>query len=135
MLHGNLMCWRQFEDLIPLLEKDYSVYALSFDGSGTTTYTTAQAQADKLEDYICANLDGHLDMLFAESLGCGPAVLLKSSQNVRIEHMVLSGPEYLDFGVLNRLILKIMPQKQYKTARDKTMFSIRRGRYRLQSCA
>ena len=116
MLHGNLMCWRQFEDLIPLLEKDYSVYALSFDGSGTTTYTTAQAQADKLEDYICANLDGHLDMLFAESLGCGPAVLLKSSQNVRIEHMVLSGPEYLDFGVLNGFILKVMPQKQYKTA-------------------
>ena len=122
LLHGNLMCWRQFEDLIPLLEKDYSVYAVSFDGfdgfdgSGTTTYTTAQAQADKLEDYICANLDGHLDMLFAESLGCGPAVLLKSSQNVRIEHMVLSGPEYLDFGVLNGFILKVMPQKQYKTA-------------------
>lgn len=32
LLHGNLMCWRQFEDLIPLLEKDYSVYAVSFDG-------------------------------------------------------------------------------------------------------
>ena len=84
---------------------------------------------------ILANLGGHLDMFFAESLGCGPAVLLKSSQRVNIEHMILSGPEYLDFGVLNRLILKIMPQKQYKTARDKTMFSIRRGRYRLQSCA
>ena len=84
---------------------------------------------------ILANLGGHLDMFFAESLGCGPAVLLKSSQRVNIEHMILSGPEYLDFGVLNRLILKIMLQKQYKTARDKTMFSIRRGRYRLQSCA
>lgn len=22
LLHGNLMCWRQFEDLIPLLEKE-----------------------------------------------------------------------------------------------------------------
>ena len=21
LLHGNLMCWRQFEDLIPLLEE------------------------------------------------------------------------------------------------------------------
>ncbi len=124
LLHGNLMCWRQFEDLIPLLEKDYSVYAVSFDGfdgAGDTTYTTAQEQADKLEDYICADLGGHLDMLFAESLGCGPAVLLKSSQKVSIGHMILSGPEYLDFGVLNGLILKIMPQKQYKTARDKTM--------------
>ena len=55
--HGNLMCWRQFEDLIPLLERDYDVHAVSFDGfdgTGTTTYTTAQAQAEKLADYLCA---------------------------------------------------------------------------------
>ena len=51
LLHGNLMCWRQFENLIPLLEKKLCVYAVSFDGfdgTGETTYTTAQAQADKL---------------------------------------------------------------------------------------
>ena len=32
--------------------------------------------------------------------------------------MILSGPEYLDYGALNGLILKIMPPKQYRTARD-----------------
>jgi len=124
LLHGNLMCWRQFEDVIPLLEKDCCVYAASFDGfdgSGTTTYTTAQLQADKLADYLCAECGGRLDMLFAESLGCGPAILLNSSPKVRIDRMILSGPEYLDFGVLNRLILKIMPPKQYQTACRKTM--------------
>jgi len=26
LLHGNLMCWRQFEDVISLPEKDYCVY-------------------------------------------------------------------------------------------------------------
>ena len=56
-------------------------------------------------------LDGQLDLLFAESLGCGPAIFLKASPNVQIGRMILSGPEYLDFGVLNRLILKVMPQK------------------------
>lgn len=35
--------------------------------------------------------------------------------------MILSGPEYLDYGALNGLILKIMPPKQYRTARDKAM--------------
>jgi hypothetical protein len=35
--------------------------------------------------------------------------------------MILSGPEYLDFGILNPLILKIMPQKQYQTAKTKTI--------------
>ena len=124
LLHGNLMCWRQFEDVIPLLADTYDVYAVSFDGfdgTGETTYTTAQAQADKLENYICENCGGQLDVLFAESLGCGPAILLKASPRVRIGRMILSGPEYLDFGIFNRLLLKIMPQKQYRTARDKTM--------------
>lgn len=48
LLHSNLMCWRQFEDVIPLLENDYCVYAVSFDGfdgTGRTAYTTAQEQA------------------------------------------------------------------------------------------
>lgn len=27
LLHGNLMCSRQFRELIPLLEKDCTVYA------------------------------------------------------------------------------------------------------------
>ena len=51
LLHRNLMCWRQFEDIIPLPEKDYTVYAVSLDGfdsTGSTAYTTAQEQADKL---------------------------------------------------------------------------------------
>lgn len=26
LLHGNLMCWRQFEDLILLLERKFCVY-------------------------------------------------------------------------------------------------------------
>lgn len=124
LLHGNLMCWRQFEDIIPLLEKEYCVYAVSFDGfdgTGKTTYTTAQAQADKLASYLQENCGGRLDMLFAESLGCGPAVLLKASPKVQIDHMILSGPEYLDYGVLNGLLLRIMPPKQYKTARDRSM--------------
>ena len=116
LLHGNLMCWRQYENLIPLLEKKFCVYAVSFDGfdgTGETTYTTARDQADKLAAYIEKELDGQLDLLFAESLGCGPAVFLKASPTVQINRMILSGPEYLDFGVLNRLILKVMPQKQH----------------------
>ena len=124
LLHGNLMCWRQFEDVIPLLENTYCVYAVSFDGfdgTGETTYTTAQEQADKLEEWILENCGGQLDVLFAESLGCGPAILLKASRRVRIDRMILSGAEYLDFGILNKLLLKVMPQKQYRTASEKSM--------------
>ena len=67
LLHGNLMCWRQFEDVISLLEEEFDVYAVSFDGfdgTGETTYTTAQEQADKLEEYLIQNCDGTLDALY-----------------------------------------------------------------------
>ena len=124
LLHGNLMCWRQFEDVIPLLKDTYCVYAVSFDGfdgTGQTTYTTAQEQAHKLEAYLCETCGRTLDVLFAESLGCGPAIFLKASPQLQIRRMILSGPEYLDFGVLNKLILKTMPQKQYRTAHEKSM--------------
>ena len=117
LLHGNLMCWRQFEDVIPLLENTYCVYAVSFDGfdgTGEITYTTAQEQAHKLEVYIRENCGGHLDVLFAESLGCGPAILLKSSPQVQIDHMILSGPEYLDFGILNKLLLRLCRRNNIK---------------------
>ena len=48
LLHGNLMCWRQFEDVIPLLEKEFDVYAVSFDGFDGTGETTCTA--------VCRNL-------------------------------------------------------------------------------
>lgn len=99
----------------------YAVSFDGFDGTGETTYTTAQEQARKLEGCIRENCGGYLDALFAESLGCGPAILLKASSRVRIDRMILSGPEYLDFGILNGLLLKVMPQKQYRTAHEKSM--------------
>lgn len=49
----------------------YAVSFDGFDGTGETTYTTARDQADKLAAYIEKELDGQLDLLFAESLGCG----------------------------------------------------------------
>ena len=32
LIPGNMMCWKQFENVIPLLEKDYHVTAVSTDG-------------------------------------------------------------------------------------------------------
>ncbi len=118
------MCARQFEDVIPLLEAEFRVFGVSFDGfdgSGETTYISAKEEAEKLAQFIKGNLGGRLDMLFAESFGCGPAVMLMSDPGVEIGHMILSGAEYPDYGILNGLLLKVMPKKQYATARDKSM--------------
>lgn len=55
LIPGNMMSWRQFERLIPLLEKDYHLIAIStdgYDGTGKTTFTTSETSAEKLETYI-----------------------------------------------------------------------------------
>lgn len=124
LVHGNLMSSKQFDDVIPLLEKQYLIYAVSFDGFdniGETTYDSAQNQAKKLESCIKENCASHIDMLFAEYLGCGIVILLNSFGNVKIDHMILSGPEYLDYGFLNPLILKIMPKRQYQMPKKKRL--------------
>ena len=64
-------------------------------------------------------------MLFAESLGCGPAIFWEASSQVQVRRMILSGPEYLDFGILNKPLLSIMPQKQYRTAHEKAIQKLR----------
>ena len=76
LIPGNMMSWRQFEHVIPLLQKDFHVIAVStdgYDGTGETTFTTSEASAEKLEKYIQDHLDGHIDLIFGESFGSATA--------------------------------------------------------------
>ena len=61
LLHSNLMCWKQFTEVIPYLEKDYLVFAVSFDGfdgTGATTYTTAQDPGEYQPGIYSCNMGG-----------------------------------------------------------------------------
>ena len=51
LIPGCMMCYKQFDTLIPNLSKRYHVIAVStdgFDGTGKTTFTTAEKSAEKL---------------------------------------------------------------------------------------
>jgi|GEM_PF-191222 len=121
LIPGNLMTWRQFEDLIPLLSDDYYVIAIStdgYDGNGTTTFTTAQASADHLAAYLREKHDGRIDLVFGESMGCATALMLFHWQKVHVESMILNGAQNMDLGPLNSLLKKSIPKGQYKMARQ-----------------
>ena len=116
-IHGNLMTWRQFSDIYPLLENEYHVIIVGLDGfddKENTTYPGFEGEANRLSTYIKTELDGRLDILFGESLGCGPAVFLSKDDSVQIGRMVLSGPEYMSYGIFNRPLIKIMPKRSAK---------------------
>lgn len=117
LIPGNLMTWEQFEDLIPLLRDDFHIIAIStdgYDGSGETTFTTAQASADHLAEYIREKQDGRVDLVFGESMGCATALVLFHDQKVQVGSMILNGGQNMDVGPLNRLLKKSIPNGQYR---------------------
>ena len=108
-LPGNFMTHRQFEHIVPLLEQDYHVITVSFDGydeTGETTYTTSQHQAQMLAEYICSHLNGKVDLVYAESMGGVPAAYLTRIKDVQLGGVILSGLQDLDWGMFNGIIVK-----------------------------
>ena len=117
LIPGNMMCWKQFEAVTPLLERDWHVIAVStdgYDGTGETTFTTAEASAEKLETYIRKHLEGSVDLVLGESFGCATAGMLFHRQNVQVGSMILSGPQYMELGPLTGLMSAIIPRNQHR---------------------
>lgn len=124
LIPGTMMCWKQFEPIIPLLEKECHVIAVStdgFDGDAETTFTTADASADKLAAYIREKLDGNIQLVFGESFGSASAAALFARKDVKVERLIMNGPQYMDFGLFNGLIRKI-PKNQYRFLSRKEEF-------------
>lgn len=115
LIPGNMMSWRQFDHLIPLLETDLHVTAISTDGyDERTTFTTAEASAESVEAYIRDNLDGKIDLVFGESFGSATAGMLFHRQKVKVGSLIMSGPQYMNLGILNGLLKAIIPRNQYR---------------------
>ena len=116
LIPGNMMCWKQFENVIPLLAEEHHVVAVSTDGydGGGTTFTTAEASAEKLETYIQEHLDSEVDLVFGESFGCATAGKLFHRQKVKVGAMILSGPQFMNLGPLTGLMAAIIPRNQYR---------------------
>lgn len=110
LLPGNFMTHRQFEHIAPMLAEEFRVICVDFDGydeTGETTYTTAQDQAEKLACYIREKLGGQVDLVYAESLGSCPAACLTQINDIRVGGVILSGVQYLHWGVLDPLVVAI----------------------------
>jgi len=116
-LPGNFMTHRQFENIVPMLEQEYHVITVSFDGydeTGETVYTTGEKQSKKLADYIRNHLGGKIDLVYAESLGSIPALFLTRMEGLQIGGIIVSGAEYMNYGIFNSLAIKLFVPMTYK---------------------
>lgn len=116
-LPGNFMTHRQFEKIVPLLKTEYHIITVSFDGydeTGETVYTTGKEQAEKLAEYIRDQLNGKIDLVYAESLGSIPAAFLTRFDDIQIGGVILSGAEYMNYGIFNTLAINLFAPMTYK---------------------
>lgn len=121
LLPGNFMTHRQFEEIAPMLAAEFHVIAVDFDGydeTGETTYTSAQDQAEKLAAFIREKLGGAVDLVYAESLGSCPAAFLTQISDIRVGGVILSGVQYLHWGVLDPLIVAVSSRMAYSMMRQ-----------------
>lgn len=115
LIPGNMMSWRQFKNVIPLLEKDFHVIAVSTDGyDEKTEFTTTEKSAESIEKYIADNLDSHIDLVFGESFGAATAGMMFNRQKVKIDSIIMNGPQYMRLGVFTGLIKRTIPNNQYR---------------------
>ena len=111
------MSWRQFEDVIPLLSAKYHVIAIStdgYDGTGKTTFTTSKVSGASVEEYLKEKMYDRLSLIFGESFGCATAAVMFQNQNIQIDSMILSGAQYMNFGILNGFFKSYVPKNQYR---------------------
>lgn len=58
-----------------------------------------------------------IGLVFGESFGCATAFELFHDKTVQVDAMIVSGPQYMDFGPLNAFLKSYVPRNQYNLIR------------------
>ena len=123
LLPGTCCHWKgNFGHVIPLLEEDFRVLCVSYDGfdeTEKTEFSTMEAEIAQIELYIKEKLDGHIHTVYGCSLGGSFVGLLAARQRVKMDIGIL-GSSDLDqaspfvAGLQTRLLLPLL----YPSIRD-----------------
>lgn len=101
LLPGTCCHWKaNFEEVIPLLERDFHVVCVSYDGFDETEqsiFPDMIRETEKIEAYIRENFGGHICAAYGCSLGGSFVGLLIQRREIHIDHGIL-GSSDLDQG-------------------------------------
>jgi pimeloyl-ACP methyl ester carboxylesterase len=93
LLPGTCCHWKSnFGQVIPLLQRDFRVLCVSYDGfdeTESTEFPTMLAETEKIEAYILKNCGGHIRAAYGCSLG-GSFVGLLACYPYKWAHLVKS---------------------------------------------
>jgi len=97
LLPGTCCHWKgNFGHVIPLLEQDYRVLCVSYDGFDETEpseFPTMLEETEKIESYILANCGGHILGAYGCSLGGSFVGLLAARQKIHMDYGILGSSD------------------------------------------
>ena len=97
LLPGTCCHWRaNFGEVIPLLERDFHVVCVSYDGFDETEQTVFPdmlAETEKIEQYIQDHYGGRICAAYGCSLGGSFVGLLVQRGNIHIDHAILGSSD------------------------------------------
>ena len=97
LLPGTCCHWKgNFGHVIPLLERDFRVLCVSYDGfdeTERTEFPTMLEETAKIEEYIKTHCGGHIRAAYGCSLGGSFVGLLAARGNVRMDYGILGSSD------------------------------------------
>lgn len=98
LLPGTCCHWQSnFAPVLPLLEADFHVLCVSYDGFDETepdaTFPTMEEEVAKIEEYIRTNCSGHLHAAYGCSLGGSFVGLLAARQKIQLDVGILGSSD------------------------------------------
>ena len=97
LLPGTCCHWRSnFGHVIPLLEKDFHVLCVSYDGfdeTERTEFPTMLEETERIENYLRRSCGGHIRAAYGCSLGGSFVGLLAARQNIRMDYGILGSSD------------------------------------------
>ena len=117
LLPGTCCHWkRNFDHVIPLLERDFYVVCVSYDGfdeTEETVFPDMLTETAKIEDYVQENFGGHICAAYGCSMGGSFVGLLIQRGRIHIDHGILGSSDLdqetgLPAKLKARLIAKVL---------------------------
>ncbi|MCM1496242.1 MAG: alpha/beta hydrolase [Bacteroides sp.] len=97
LLPGTCCHWEaNFITVIPLLEKEFHVVCVSYDGfdeTEDTVFPDMLTETEKIESYVRKNYDGKIHAAYGCSLGGSFVGLLVQRGNIHISHAILGSSD------------------------------------------
>ena len=97
LLPGTCCHWkRNFDHVIPLLERDFHVVCVSYDGfdeTENTVFSDMLTETEKIEEYIQENFGGRICAAYGCSMGGSFVGLLIQRGRIHVDHGILGSSD------------------------------------------